>query len=155
MFDAPIDGLYAWLGVAAASAAVLGVALGLPTAAPPDAVGAASTVDRIATTDHAASARLPVDADAVSIAPNRVGLRNDAGATHAQFAYGPVVPVRRGTRLWTVLAGAPVEAVFGSVAELRRTARELDSTGRWRQVDGPLRVRHLVVGGHDVVLVGA
>lgn len=37
MFEVPVDALYAWLGVAAVSVAVLGVVVALPTTAPPDA----------------------------------------------------------------------------------------------------------------------
>ncbi|MFB6160814.1 MAG: hypothetical protein ABEJ61_06515 [Haloferacaceae archaeon] len=156
MFDAPVDGWYAWLGVAAASAALFGVAAGLPTAPPPDAAGVADTVDRTATAEFDATAEHPLDAAAVELTPRSVGLRNDAGTTHARFVYGPVTPVVEGTPLWRVLAGVPPDRAFESDRAFRRAVeRARRRAARWRPVDGPLLVRHLALEGQDVTLVGA
>jgi hypothetical protein len=156
VFDVPIDGWYAWLGVAATSAAALGAVAGLPTAPPPDAAGLAGTIDRTAATEHGATASHPVEAERIRVEPRGVGLANDAGRTHATFAYGPVTPVGDDSRLRRVLAGAPPTRVFDSPAALRRAAgRARDRPTRWRRIDGPVRIRHVVVEGEDVVLVGA
>lgn len=156
MFDVPVDGWYAWLGVAAAGATLFGVAAGLPTAPPPDAAGAADTVDRTTTAEFGATAERPLDADTVELTPRGLGLRNDAGTTHARFVYGPVTPVAEGTALWRVLAGVPPDRAFESDRTFRRAvdrARQRDVG--WRAVDGPLLVRHLALEGRDVTLVGA
>lgn len=156
MFDTPVDGWYAWLGVAAASATLFGVATGLPTAPPPDAAGVADTVDRTTTAEFEATAEHPLDAEAVELTPRGIGLRNDAGTTHATFAYGPVTPVAEGTALWRVLVGVPPDRAFDSDRAFRRALERArgNDTG-WRTVDGPLRVRHLTLEGRDVTLVGA
>lgn len=156
MFEVPVDGWYAWLGTAATSVALLAVVLGLPTAPPPDSTGAADTVDRTAATEYGASAEHPLDdASAVRLTPRGIGLRNDAGRTHATFAYGPVTPAHAGP-LRQVLDGAPPEAVFGSAAALRRAAMAARAReARWRPVDGPPLVRHVSLEGEDVTLVGA
>lgn len=158
MFDVPIDGWYAWLGVAATSAALLGAAVGLPTTPPPDAAGVADTIDRTAATEYGARAEHPLDAADVRLHPERVGLRTDAGTVHAAFVYGPVTPVAGHGRLEAVLAGARPAGRFDSPGELRRAAARARSRARdrgWRRVDGPLVVRHVVWGGVDVTLVGA
>ncbi|MFB6302249.1 MAG: hypothetical protein ABEH78_05245 [Haloferacaceae archaeon] len=157
MFGPPVDGWYAWLGVAAAGVAVLAVVLGLPTAPPPDAAGTADVVDRIAATEYGASAeRSLVAATGVRITPRGIGLRNGAGTTHAAFAYGPVTPVRSGGPLREVLEGAPTAAAFDSADEFRRAAAAArDREAEWRPVDGRLIVRHVALEGTDVTLVGA
>ncbi|MFB6168630.1 MAG: hypothetical protein ABEJ43_07260 [Haloferacaceae archaeon] len=156
MFDAPVDGWYAWLGVAVTSAALLGAAVGLPTTPPPDAAGVADTVDRTAATEYGARAEHPLDAAEVRIDPERVGLRSDAGTVHAPFVYGPVTPVASDEALETVLAGARPDRQYDSPDEFRRAAaRARARDSRWRRVDGPLVVRHVVWEGVDVTLVGA
>jgi hypothetical protein len=157
VFGAPVDGWYAWLGVAAAGVAILAVVLGLPTAPPPDAAGAADVVDRIAASEHGASADHPLAAASeIRLTPSGIGLRNDAGTTQATFAYGPVTPVRAGGPLRRVLDGAPPGSVFDTVDELRHAAtRARAREGGWRPADGALIVRHVALGGGDVTLVGA
>jgi hypothetical protein len=156
VFDTPVDSWYAWLGVAAASTALVGAAVGLPTAPPPDAAGVADTVDRAAASERGARAEHPLDAAEVRVTPERVGLRSDGGTVHARFVYGPVTPVGTDGRLRRVLAGARPESVFGSAREFRRVAaRARRADGRWRPVDGPLVVRHVVWEGESVTLVGA
>jgi hypothetical protein len=156
VFDAPVDGWYAWLGVAAASAVLLGVTAGLPTTPPPDVAGVADTVDRTAASEYGARAEHPIDAAEVRIDPERVGLRTDAGTAHAPFVYGPVTPVAGNEDLAAVLAGARPDGQFGSPDEFRRAAARARARDRgWRRVDGPLVVRHVVWEGVDVTLVGA
>lgn len=154
MFDTPIDAWYVWLGLSAASLVVLGVVTALPTAPVPNANGAAETVDRVAAGDYDTSASRDLAAQAVRVGPQRLGLRNGAGAAHATFAYR-VVPVRPDTALARVLRGAPPADVFGSVAAFERavtSARERES--RWRPAGEFLLVRHVVWNGRDVTLVG-
>lgn len=157
MFGTPVDGWYAWLGVAAAGTALLAVVVGLPTAPPPDAAGAADVVDRIAASEYGASAEHPLDAaTGIRITPGRIGLRNGAGTTQATFAYGPVTPVPAGGPLRRVLEGVSPGATFGSDVAFRRAAAAArDRERNWRPVDGPLIVRHVALEGADVTLVGA
>lgn len=157
MFQVPVDGWYAWLGVAATGIALLTVALGLPTAPPPDATGVADAVDRTAATEYGGSAEHPLPAaTAVRITPRGIDLRNEAGTTHARFVYGPVTPVRGDGPLRRILEGAPPEPVVGSPAELRRRASAArDRSARWQPADGRLVVRHVELEGRDVTLVGA
>jgi hypothetical protein len=156
VFDAPVDGWYAWLGVAATSAVLLGTAVGVPTTPPPDAAGVADTVDRTAATEYGARAEHPLDATEVRVGTERIGLRTDAGTVHATFVYGPVTPVAGDEALAAVLAGARPGGRFGSPGEFRRAAaRARARDGGWRRVDGPLVVRHVVWEGADVTLVGA
>lgn len=156
MFDVPVDGWYAWIGLAVASVVVLGTAASLPIVPPPDAAGVADTVDRAASAEYGATATHPLDADAVRLGPRRIGLRNDAGTTHAAFGFGPVTPVRVGMQLDRVLDGAPPGAAFESGEAFRQAviaARSRDP--RWRPVDGPLVVRRVSWEGVDATLVGA
>jgi hypothetical protein len=156
VFDTPVDGWYAWLGVAAASAALVGAAAGLPTTPPPDAAGVADTVDRTAATEYGARAEHPIDAAEVRLTPDRVGLRTDAGTVHAEFVYGSVVPVAGDAALRAVLSGVPPESRFGSADAFRDALRRArTSDHEWRRADGPLVVRHVVWEGVDVTLVGA
>jgi hypothetical protein len=155
MFDVPVDSWYTWLGLSLASIALLGVGASLPTAPPPDAADVADTVDRAAGASAPVTAEHPVDARAVRIAPNRLGLRNEAGTTHATFVFGPVTPTGRNRALTAVLRGAPPSARFDSPAKLCGAARAArDRPVRWRPVDGPLLVRNVAWEGCHVALVG-
>jgi len=155
MIGVPADAWYVWLGLSIASVALVGVGAALPTAPPPAAADAADTVDRTAATAHPATAEHPLDARAMRIGPRRLGLRNDAGTTHATFAFGPVTPAVGPRGLRAVLRGAPPESYFDSgeaLCDAGRAAR--GRTPRWRSVDGPLIVRHVVWEECDVTLVG-
>jgi hypothetical protein len=155
MFGVPVDAWYTWLGLSVASIALVGVGAALPTAPPPDAADAAETVDRTAATAHPATAEHPLRARSVRVDPRGIGLRTDAGTTHATFAFGPVTPATRSDALETVLRGAPPGARFDSgeaLCEAASTARAVPA--RWRPADGPLIVRHVVWEGCDVTLVG-
>jgi hypothetical protein len=154
MFDVPVDAWYVWLGLAVASAALVGVGASLPTGPPPAAAGAADTVDRTAATDHPATATHPLDADEIRIGPRQLGLRTDAGSTHAVYAFGPVTPAVR-SPFDAVLRGVPPDARFDSGDDLcSSAAAERDRPRRWQPADGSLVVRHVVWEGCDVTLVG-
>ncbi|WP_248897502.1 DUF7283 family protein [Haloplanus halobius] len=155
MFGVPVDAWYVWLGLSLASIALIGVGAALPTAPPPSAATAAETVDRTAVTAHTAAAELPLSAREIRLTPAAIGLRNDAGTTHATFAFGPVTPVVGTAALLAVLHGATPGSRFDSGATLCDAAASArERTPRWRRADDPLVVRHLVWEGCDVTLVG-
>jgi hypothetical protein len=155
MFGVPIDAWYTWLGLSVASVALVGVAAALPTAPPPAAADVAGTVDRTAATAHPATAEHPLDARAIRVEPQGIGLRNDAGTAHATFAFGPVTPAAGSDPLTSVLHGAPPGTHFASGEALcAAAAAERERKPRWRSVEGPLIVRHVVWEGCDVTLVG-
>jgi len=155
MIGVPVDAWYVWIGLSIAGLALVGVGAALPTAPPPNAGDAADTVDRTAATAHPSTAEHPLDATAMRIGPRRLGLRNDAGTTHASFAFGPVTPALDARPLRAVLRGAPPAAHFGSGTELcDASVAARERAPRWRPVDRPLIVRHVVWEGCDVTLVG-
>lgn len=154
MFDAPVDAWYAWLGLSVVSLAVFGVVTALPATPPPDAAGVATTVDRVAVADYDTRATVALDADAVTLSPHRLGLRNDAGTVHATFAY-PVVPVRQATPLTRVLRHGSPTAVFESKAAFEdAVSRAVSRDDGWRPVDDVLVVRQVVWGDSTTTLVG-
>lgn len=154
MFDAPVDAWYVWVGLAAVAAAAVGAVSGFPTAPPPDAAAAAGTVDRVAAADHPATARHPLDADAVKLRPNGLALRDDGRTSRADVATR-VTPVRRGTALWRLLRGGRPADSFAGPADLRAAAREArNGTPTWRDADR-LYVRAVTWGDLRVTLVGA
>lgn len=156
MFDLPADTLPVWVGLAFASVAVLGIAVGLPTTAPPDAAGAAGAVDAVAGSPHAATTDYSLGGVDLEVTPYRLTLRRGDATAHAAFTYGPVTPVVAGTDLARVLDGTPPESVFDSpdaLATDATAAREasplvVDQATR-------LTVRHVTWEGLDVTLVGA
>jgi len=155
MFDVSVDAWYTWLGVSLASVALFGVGASLPTAPPPAAADAADTVDRAAGSAGPVTAEHPLGARAVRIAPRRLGLRNDAGTTHATFAFGPVTPAVRSGPLGDVLRGAPPSSRFESPAALCDAAESArNRPPQWRPADGSLLVRRVIWEGCDVTLVG-
>ena len=155
MIGVPVDAWYVWLGLSLASIALVGVGATLPTAPPPAAADAADTVDRVAATARPATAEHPLDARSIRVGSRRLGLRNDAGTTHATFAFGPVTPTSGSGALQAVLRGAPPGSRFdsgGALCDAGRDARQRPA--QWRPADGPLIVRHVVWEGCDVTLVG-
>lgn len=155
MFDAPVDAWYLWLGVAATSVVVLGVAVALPTATSPDAVAAADAVDAVAASPHEARVQRPLRADEMKLGPYRLALRGAGGTAHASFAYGPVTPVRRGTRLEAVLDGRPPERVFETPEAFRRAIVAARSrTPEWHPTGGTVTARRVSWEGVDATLVG-
>ncbi len=154
MFDTPIDAWYVWFGVGTASVAALGVVLGLPAAAPPDATGAADAVDAVASAPPGATTTHDLDATEYRIDRHRIALRTAGGTAGAAFAYGPVTPAPDG-RLARLRDGAAPSAVFDSPAALATTAGAARArNGTWRPAPDELRVRRVEWGEVDVTLVG-
>ena len=155
MFDAPVETLYVWLGVATVSVVALGVAIGLPTATPPDATAVARAVDAVAVGPSGSLSTHALRAERIRLSPRRVGLAGSAGRAHATFAYGPVTPADEGGRLAQVLVGRRPSAVFGSpvaFADALRAARDRD--GDWRPAPDRLVVRRVAWEGVNATLVG-
>ena len=159
MFDAPVDALYVWVGLTVVAGLTLGAAVELPTTAEPDAEAAAASVDRVAAADHDATGRHPVAADAVAVDPHGLSLRDGGRTADATFAYGPVVPVDRGSALWDVLKGVPPDERFDDPNEFRAATDEASQATDaertdWQTAD-QLLVRTTTWEGNDVTLVGA
>lgn len=155
MFDAPIENWYVWLGVAAVSVAVLGVAVGLPSAAPPKAAAVADAVDRVATSPPGSTGSHEFRAEEIRIDRARIGLRGPGGTTHAEVAFGPMTPAMSDGRLEAVLDGRHPEEVFQSSADFATVTEEV--TGRsvtWKRAPDTLEVRRVSWEGVDVLLVG-
>jgi len=154
VFETSLDAWYAWLGVALASVAVYGVAMGLPAAAPPTPAPAADTIDSVASSQHGARERVDIEAEELRLDPHRISLRTDGGTAHARFAYGPVTPVADGP-LAPLLAGQPPEEVFTNPSEFERAlerAQERNST--WQPAPDELVVQRISWGGTDATVVG-
>lgn len=156
MFDAPVDTWYLTLGVALAGVAFAGVATDLPGHAPPDAAGAAATIDAVAAGDRPGTAEHPVDAPEIKLGPHRIALRDDGGTASETFAYGPVTPVADGSALEAVLRGADPSHVFGTPAAFRRVAAGARARDpEWRRTEGRIVVRTVSWEGTRVTLVDA
>lgn len=154
MLDPPLDTWYVWLGLGLVSVAVAGLALGLPTTAPPAATPTADTIDRVAASPHEARTTVDVHAEKVRIRPDSVALRSASGTAHAALAYGPVTPVSDG-QLRRVLAGAQPRAVFTSVSAFEHAVRAArNRTARWRETPEELTVARVEWGAVDATLVG-
>lgn len=155
MFDVPLDAWYVWLGLAVASSATFGLASAMPAAPPPDASGAAETVDGVAASPYAAVGEHPLpNAEAVRIQQDTLSLRGPGGVEHAGLGYGPVAPARQDEELAALLRGEPPEAVFDSPADFQAAIRESTSRDpRWERTDR-LVVRRVTWEGTDAVLVG-
>jgi hypothetical protein len=155
MFDVPVDAWYVYLGLAVASGATVTLAGAMPAAAPPDATGAARTVDSVAASQHASVGSHPLaDADAIRVGADTLSLRGPGGTTHAGLGYGPVVLAPEGTSLGRVLRGEPPEQVFASPARFERAVDDRRAADpRWHRTER-LLVRRATWEGIDVVLVG-
>lgn len=153
MFEAHVDAMYLWLALGLASAAAVGVVGGLPTSAPPDSVALAGTVDEVSTAPAGAIARRPTTATEWRLDGRRLGLRNDAGTTHATLV-SAAVPASDG-RLREVLAGTAPATVFGSQAAFARAVERARGSGDdWRATPRRFTVRHVTWGEVDVTLLG-
>lgn len=155
MFDAPLDAWYVWVGLAAVATTALGVAASMPAAPPPDAAGAATTVDGVAASDHAAVGEHPLsNADAVRVGRDTLALRGAGGTAHARLGYGPVTPVGSEESLVALLRGDSPQRVFESSEHFETTLRAARrAPPQWRRTDR-LLVRRVSWEGVDAVLVG-
>lgn len=155
MFDVPVDSTYVWFGVGTISLAVFGVAVGLPSAAPPDATAAADAVDAVAVGPPGAVGTYALTtADRFRLGPARIGLENDGGRAHATFTY-PVTPALSDDRLERVLDGERPRSTFESPAAFAgaaTTAREHESD--WRPAPDRLTIRRVTWRDVHVTLVG-
>lgn len=155
MPDLPIDATYAWLGTSLVGLLVIGLALRVPVAPPPDAAGLADTIDSVAASPYPSTAAHPVAAESIRLRPHRVALRTDGGTAHARVAYGPVTPVGGEPSLRRVLRGAPPPSVFDSPAEFRRVLGDARNASHpWTDADGRVLVRAVSWEGVDATLVG-
>lgn len=170
-FETPVDAWYVWFGVALTSVAIAGVALSLPAQPPPDATGAANTIDRVAGSTHFAGASYDHDADAARIDTGRISMRNDGGTAHASIAFESLTPVSAVTdstahdALSLLLHGTPPSTVlerpeFDALeeADLRNAAIDarvdrLERPPSWRPAGEQLHVRRVELDGEIVVLV--
>jgi hypothetical protein len=158
MYDTAVESTYVWLGLALVSAGILGFALRVPTAPPPDAEPVAHTIDSVAASPHEATARHPLDVRRVRLGAHRIGLRGPGGDAHASLAYGPVIPAAGGDgdRLRRVLRGVPPERVFRSEATFARVLdRARTREPSWRPAPETLIVRRVAWGGTNATIVGA
>jgi hypothetical protein len=154
MFVVPVDALYAWLGVATVSIAVLGVVVALPTTAPPDPTTAADAVDRVTVGPPDAHDTARIDAAEYRLGPHQLSLRNDGGAASATFAYGPVTPVLDDDRLELLLYGHAPATVFETRAAFRRAIDAAQSRSEWRTAPKEIEIRRVQWGETSVTLVG-
>ncbi|MEF8841626.1 MAG: hypothetical protein V5A62_08370 [Haloarculaceae archaeon] len=156
MFGLPVESWYLWVGLAAASAALIGIAVELPRTTPPDAAAVAATVDGVAASPYDAVGEHPIRADAVRLSARGAALRRDGATDRAEFSFGPVVPVPPGDGpLRRVLDGNSTAERFDSPAAFAAAterARERDPT--WRPAPDRLTVRRVSWRGVDATLVG-
>lgn len=154
MFLVPVDAWYVWIGVATVSITVFGVAVGLPSAAPPDATATARAVDAVAVGPTGAQGSHELRAGQINLGSVRVGLAGPGGRAHATFAY-PVTPAVADSRLERVTAGEPPAAVFDSseaFATAIESARQADVG--WRPAPDRLTIRRVAWGDVNATLVG-
>ncbi|MXR51963.1 hypothetical protein GRX03_10170 [Halovenus sp. WSH3] len=168
--EAPADSWYTWVGVVLVSVAVAGVVAGLPAEPPPDASGAANTVDRVAASERGTSVSHEVDADQARIGTKQLAFRNDGGTTQASIAFGTMTPVDAADGPVrdageALLAGAHPEevierrAAFETERDLRAAFDDLrtdaDRRGvEWQETNGRVLIRSVQIAGEQVVLVG-
>jgi hypothetical protein len=157
VFDSSADTPPVLVALSLVSTALAGVAFAASPTPAPRAAPLAGTVDAVAAAETAGAATREVDAGAVRLEPHGLAVRTDgSGTAHAQFAYGPVVPVREDSRLRAVLKGTPPDDRFDSPAALRVAAdHATDREHRWRHGPERLTVRRIAWRGVDVTLVGA
>jgi len=156
VFETPADTPPVLVALSLVSSVLAGVAFAASPTPAPRAAPLAGTVDAVAAADTAGGASREVDADALRLTPHEIAVRSDAGTAHAQFAYGPVVPVREDTELWAVLHGTPPDDRFADPAALRSAADDATAREhRWRDDPARLTVRRVTWRGVDVTLVGA
>lgn len=150
--EAPVDAWYVWLAVSIVSAAVAGIALGLPTGPPPDANRAANTIERTAGSSYSASATYDHDATEIKFDGRTLAMRNEHGTSRASLSYGHVVPVMGHERLENLSEGRSFEEEYAAeLADTETNALDnflegvesayADNSGEWRTADDQLRTR--------------
>jgi hypothetical protein len=148
------DAVPLWVGLAVASTALLGVALGLPTGAP-DATDPARTVDEVASSPHDATATATFSRSSrVVLRPTGLERCRGDACSHATFAFGPVTPVAEGSALAAVLAGRSPRTAFATPVAFRRAAAAARARAPVVRETARLRARHVTWRGVDVTLVG-
>mgnify|MGYP006276807881 CR=1 FL=1 len=154
MLDPPLDTWYVWLGLGVVSVAVAGLALALPTTAPPSARPVADAVDSVASSPHEARRTVDVPADQLRVRPDSIALRSDSATAHAEVAFGPVTPVGHG-KLRRVLDGAEPATVFDSESAFETAVRAAQNrTTTWQEAPDELAVARVEWGDVDATLVG-
>lgn len=154
MLGPPVDAWYVWIGLAAASVALLGVAVALPTTPAPDAERVARTVGSVAASPYNATGAVPLSVDAVRLGPERVSLRRDGVTAHASFGRGAITPVDNGS-LAAVLSGTPPSGQFDSPGAFAAACERARSRSpSWTPAPDELAVRHVTWGDVDVTLAG-
>ena len=154
MFGLPADSAWIWLGLVVVTASMFGVVTDVG-ATPPDAERVAGAIDHVAASSHTASGRVQIQAASVKLEPHRIGLRGPGGSAHSSFDYGPITPVRPGTRLDAILDGSPPSEEFAnprSYEYMAAAARNRDA--EWEPAGPVLRIRRVQYGEVNCVLVG-
>ena len=153
MFETHVDTLYLWVGLGTVSVVVLGVVVGLPTTAPPDATEAAATIDEVTTSPSGSIAHRRLIAEEWALDGRAIRLRNDGGTATARLVRA-AVPAQT-DRLQAVVNGERPKAVYDSAGAFRRDTRQARAAdNRWRPAPDRLTVRHVAWGGLDVTIVG-
>ncbi|GCF15009.1 hypothetical protein Harman_29440 [Haloarcula mannanilytica] len=153
MFETHVDTLYLWVGLGTVSIAVLGVVVGLPTTAPPDATGAAATIDEVTTSPAGSVTHRGLIAEEWILTNREIRLRNDGGTAIARLIRA-VVPART-DQLRAVLDGKRPAGAYDTPDTFRRDIREVRNADTdWRPAPDQLTVRHVAWGGTDVTIVG-
>lgn len=156
MLDVPVESTYLWIGLAVVGAAVLGLAVRVPTAAPPDATAAARTVDSVASSPYEARGEHRLDAAEIRLGSDRIGLRTDGGEAHQSFAYESVVPVFGRESLAAVLEGRHPSDAFLTKAAFEAALDRAETTDpTWQPAPETLVVRRVNWGESNATLVGA
>lgn len=154
MFDAPMDGLLAWVGLAVCSLAVAGIALSLPATSPPAATTVAAQVDEVATSEHRVASTVSLRADAWRIRGSQLSLRRDGSTAHARLVTDGVVAAETDD-LDALLSGQDPARVYADRAAFERAIdRTRSDTGDWRPVPDRLQIRRVTWGDVDATLVG-
>ena len=153
MFETHVDALYLWVGLGTVSVAVLGVVVGLPTTAPPDATAAAATIDAVTTSPAGSVEHRRLIAEEWALDGHEIRLRNDGGTATARLVR-TTVPART-DRLQAVVNGERPKAVYDSPGAFRRDTRQARTADHgWRPAPDRVTARHVAWGGVDVTIVG-
>jgi len=155
MLGPPVDAWYLWIGLAAASLALVGVALSLPPEPPSTAESAAETIEEVGAARPPASGEHPIDAQRVRVGPHRLTIEGESTDT-ATLDHGRMVPAPRGTPLRRVAVGAsPADAFSDADAFAAAVEERRDRERILEPVGDRLTARHVRYGGTDAILVTA